>query len=51
MRDCTAEELVEALASKEPTPGGGAGAAMAAAVGCALGEMVANLTHHKRRYE
>ena len=51
MRDCTAEELVEALASKEPTPGGGTGAAMAAAVGCALGEMVANLTHHKRRYE
>ena len=38
-------------ASKEPTPGGGAIAALTAATGAALAEMVANLTFGKKGYE
>ena len=34
--DKTAAKFVEALASAEPTPGGGAAAAMSGAMGCAL---------------
>ena len=37
--------------SKEPTPGGGAIAALTAATGAALAEMVANLTFGKKGYE
>ena len=40
-----------ATASKEPTPGGGAIAALTAATGAALAEMVANLTVGKKGYE
>ena len=40
-----------ATASKEPTPGGGAIAALTAATGAALAEMVANLTFGKKDYE
>ncbi|MDU7842394.1 MAG: cyclodeaminase/cyclohydrolase family protein [Veillonella sp.] len=40
-----------ATASKEPTPGGGAIAALTAATGAALAEMVANLTFGKKGYE
>lgn len=44
-------DFVAATASKEPTPGGGAIAALTAAMGAALAEMVANLTFGKKGYE
>lgn len=44
-------DFVGAAASKEPTPGGGAIAALTAATGAALAEMVANLTVNKKGYE
>ena len=44
-------DFVAATASKEPTPGGGAIAALTAATGAALAEMVANLTVGKKGYE
>ena len=44
------KDFVAATASKEPTPGGGAIAALAA-TGAALAEMVANLTFDKKGYE
>ncbi len=43
--------FVAATASKEPTPGGGAIAALTGATGAALAEMVANLTFGKKGYE
>ena len=43
-------DFVAATASKEPTPGGGAIAALTAATGAALAEMVANLTVGKKGY-
>lgn len=45
------DQLLEATASKEPVPGGGAIAAMTAASAAALVEMVANLTIDKKGYE
>ena len=47
----TSIDFVAATASKEPTPGGGAIAALTAATGAALAEMVANLTFGKKGYE
>ena len=44
-------DFVAATASKEPTPGGGVIAALTAATGAALAEMVANLTFGKKGYE
>ena len=44
-------DFVAATASKEPTPGGGAIAALTGATGAALAEMVANLTFGKKGYE
>lgn len=44
-------DFVAATASKEPTPGGGAIAALTATTGAALAEMVANLTFGKKGYE
>ena len=44
-------DFVAATASKEPIPGGGAIAALTAATGAALAEMVANLTFGKKGYE
>lgn len=44
-------DFVAATASKEATPGGGAIAALTAATGAALAEMVANLTVGKKGYE
>ena len=44
-------DFVAATASKESTPGGGAIAALTAATGAALAEMVANLTFGKKGYE
>jgi formiminotetrahydrofolate cyclodeaminase len=44
------EDLVKALASDAPTPGGGTAAALAGAVGASLAEMVAALTLAKEKY-
>lgn len=49
--ECSVKDFVAATASKEPTPGGGAIAALTAATGVALAEMVANLTFDKKGYE
>jgi len=46
----TLNEFCEALASKEPAPGGGSAAAMSAAMGVGLAVMVANLTIGKKKY-
>ena len=45
------KEFINALASKEPTPGGGGASAMIGSVAAALGSMVANLTTGKKKYE
>lgn len=44
-------EFLDALASKEPVPGGGSGAALAGALAAALVSMVCNLTIGKKGYE
>ena len=44
-------EFLEKLASKEPVPGGGSGAALGGALGAALVSMVCNLTIGKKGYE
>ena len=44
------EDLVKALASDAPTPGGGTAAALAGAMGASLAEMVAALTVAKEKY-
>ena len=43
-------EFTQRLSSKEPVPGGGGAAALAGALGAALGGMVANLTVGKQKY-
>lgn len=43
-------ELLDALASDSPTPGGGTAAALAGAMGAALAQMVAALTLSKEKY-
>jgi len=43
-------QFIEAVASKEPAPGGGSVAALAGAVGGALSNMVANLTFGRKFY-
>ena len=45
------KEFINALASKEPTPGGGGAAAMVGSLAAALCSMVANLTSGKKKYE
>jgi len=44
------EEFVEVLASSSPTPGGGGAAALVAAIGVALGNMVGSLTVGKPKF-
>ena len=48
LRSC--REFTAVLASAAPTPGGGGAAALTAAIGTALGGMVASLTTGKRAY-
>jgi methenyltetrahydrofolate cyclohydrolase len=43
-------DFLDALASKNPAPGGGGGAAMAGALAAALASMVCNLTLGKEKY-
>ena len=43
-------DFVAVLASSEPAPGGGGAAALVAAIGTALGNMVGSLTVGKKRY-
>ena len=43
-------DFIDELASGAPTPGGGGGTALVAALGVALGNMVANLTIGKKKY-
>ena len=45
------DAFLDALASKEPVPGGGCSAALGAALGAALTSMVCNLTIGKKGYE
>lgn len=49
--DLTVGQFLDALASKEPVPGGGSGAALVGALGAALVSMVCNLTIGKKGYE
>ena len=44
------EDFTRELASRSPVPGGGGAAALAGALGAALGEMVGALTVGKKRY-
>ncbi len=48
--DKSCGEFAEALASGTPVPGGGSAAAIAGAVGIALGNMVGSLTAGKKKY-
>ena len=50
-KDLSIEEFAERLGSAAPTPGGGAAAALASALGASLVMMVANLTIGKAGYE
>ncbi|MDO5417629.1 MAG: cyclodeaminase/cyclohydrolase family protein [Lachnospiraceae bacterium] len=47
----TLREFLEVLSSKAPVPGGGGASALGGAMGNALGQMVANLTIGKKRYQ
>lgn len=47
-KSCT--EFINALASKEPVPGGGGASALVGSIGVALGSMVGNLTAGKKKY-
>ena len=49
LKDLTIESFAEITASDAPAPGGGSVSAMAASIGAALAEMVANLTIGKAK--
>ena len=48
--DKTCGEFIEALAGKDPVPGGGSVSALVGALGAALGNMVGSLTVGKKKY-
>ena len=48
--DKSCSEFAEILAAGTPVPGGGSAAALAGAVGTALGNMVGSLTAGKKKY-
>lgn len=49
-KDMQCGSFIEHLASAEPIPGGGGAAALVAAIGTALGNMVGSLTLGKKKY-
>lgn len=49
-KDTTTGDFLKALASGEPTPGGGGASALCGALGAALASMVGNLTTGKKKY-
>lgn len=51
LKNLVIKDFKDQLASSEPVPGGGAVAALASSLSCALGSMVANLTVGKKGYE
>ncbi len=51
MVDKSVKELLDAISSKAPTPGGGSVAALSGAISCSLAAMVCNLTIGKKKYE
>ncbi len=51
LKDLTCEEFIAKLAGNSPVPGGGGAAALAGALGTALGEMVVSLTYDNKKYE
>lgn len=50
MADMKMNDFLKVLSSGEPVPGGGGASGYAAAIGMALGSMVANLTTGKKKY-
>jgi formiminotetrahydrofolate cyclodeaminase len=48
--DLSCAEFIQALAAKQPYPGGGGAAALTAAIGIALGDMVGSYTLGKKKY-
>ncbi len=50
MAESKMNDFIEVLSSAEPVPGGGGACGYAAAIGMALGSMVANLTSGKKKY-
>lgn len=50
LREKSCTEFTEELASRAAVPGGGGAAALAGALGTALGSMVCNLTSGKKKY-
>lgn len=46
-----ADRLIDALSDTSPTPGGGSAAAVAGAMGCALGQMAIGITLQSRKLE
>lgn len=50
LKDKSIAEFTTILASREPVPGGGGASALVAALGIALGSMVANFTLGKKKY-
>lgn len=51
LKDLTLIGFLDSTASSEPVPGGGSVAALSGAIAASLGEMVANLTVGKKKYE
>jgi len=51
LTDLTVRAFADAVAAEAPTPGGGSVAALAGALGAALGTMVANGSAHKRGWD
>ena len=48
--DLSCTDFIDALASSQPYPGGGGAAALAGAIGVALGDMVGSFTVGKKKY-
>jgi len=51
LKDMKLTELISEISAKSPAPGGGSASALIGAIGCALMEMVCNLTIGKKKYK